>query len=159
MVIQACFSVFLLVTVAPLVTCATLVCLAPDRWGGHPSPLTIVAMAFFGFVSAPFLVTYLPILIITPLIMGYVSKSRFFRAASTPVLVAIFLILGCIVGVLVTGRIALMVLNDNEPSMAMDWAIAGAMAGACTAPMIAMCYKKLGVKSEPTFSKNGSNDK
>lgn len=132
--------VILMLTVAPLVACSTVVCLDPSRWGGSINPITIIIMAFFGVISTPVWPTYIPALIITPLLMRVISRTRVFRSTRLPVLIGLSLMLGAIAGALVLIRVILMSLNDSK--LAMNWAIAGAMAGSITLMLIVLVYRR-----------------
>lgn len=132
--------IILMLTLAPLIACSTVVCLDPSRWGGSINPITIVVMAFFGVISTPVWPTYIPALIITPLLMRMVSRSQVFGSARLPMLIGLSLVLGAIAGVLVLIRVILMSLND--PKLAMNWAIAGAVSGAITLMLIVLVYRR-----------------
>ena len=133
-------SIILMVVVAPLLACSTVVCLEPSRWGGSINPITIVVMALFGLITIPLWPTYIPALIVTPLAMSFVARRQYFRTVPLPVLIGISLVIGAIVGPLVLIRMVLMSLN--EPRLAMSWAIAGAVAGSLTLGLIVMVYRR-----------------
>lgn len=135
------FCVLLMLTVAPIVTCSTLVILDPSRWGGNASPLTVLVMAFFGLISRPIWPTYVPALIVTPLLMGIVAKSRFIVAMPLSALLGLSFAVGAIAGFLVMGRMVLLTLHDHDPKMAMNWAIAGGVGGAVTLILVVLVYR------------------
>ena len=141
MVIRSIICVWITLTVAPLITSIALVCLAPSRWGGHPNVFTVLTMAVFGVISAPIWPTYIPTIVLVPMVMIIIAKTRFFIAAPLPLLVAIFAVLGSIVGLLVIGRIALMLFRENELGLAVDWIVSGALAGTISSSLILLCYR------------------
>jgi len=138
---KSLICIILMMTVAPIVVCATLVCLDPLRWGGTINPIAIIGMAMFGLISTPLWPTYIPSLIITPLLMKGMVRSHVFRTISLRVLISISLIVGAIAGALVMVRVILMSLN--EPRLAMQWAIAGTLAGSVTFSLIVLVYRRL----------------
>ena len=136
---QAIISVIVMLTVAPLVTCSTLVCLEPSRWGGSFNPFTIVGMAMFGIITTPLWPTYIPAMVITPLLMKVVARTRFFRKAPLPILTGIAVPIGGLLGSLVQVRVIL--LNLKEPKHAIIWAVSGAVAGSITLCFIVLIYR------------------
>jgi hypothetical protein len=133
-----------MLTVAPLVACSTIVCLNPSLLGESINPLrialTVVGMAFFGLITVPLWLTYLPALIITPRLMRAAAQTKWFRTARLPVLIVLSLVAGAVAGALVLVPVILISLND--PKRAMIWAIAGAMAGSVTLILIVLVYRR-----------------
>ena len=139
--------IILMLAVAPLVACSTIVCLNPSLLGGSINPIkimfTIVGMAFFGVITVPLWLTYIPALIMTPLLMRALSRTQVFRTTRLPILIGLSLVVGAVAGALVLILVILMSLND--PKMAMNWALAGAMAGSTTLMLIVLVYRRGGV--------------
>ena len=132
--------VMLMLTVAPIVACSTVVCLDPLRWGGSINPLAIVFMALFGLVSTPLWPTYIPALIIVPLLMRIVASRQFFMSIQLSVLILVSMVIGGIAGIVVLIHPILMSLNESK--MATSWAVAGFLAGSITFSLIVAMYRK-----------------
>lgn len=132
--------VILMLTVAPIIVCATVVCLEPSRWGGSINPAVIVVMAMFGLISTPLWPTYIPSLIITPRLMMRVARVRVFKTMQLSGLIGISIVVGAIAGALVLSPMILM--TQNEPKMAKNWMIAGLLAGAITFSLIVLVYRR-----------------
>ncbi|MEI6862499.1 MAG: hypothetical protein WCL04_09640 [Verrucomicrobiota bacterium] len=127
-----------LLVVAPLVAATTLVCWEPARWGGSISPLAIATMAFFGVLSVPLWPTYIPALIITPLVMKRVSASRVFMRLPLPALMGVSLLVGALAGF---GVIMPVVPELKDSDLVLMWASAGAAAGAVTLTLIFLIHR------------------
>jgi hypothetical protein len=97
-------------------------------------------MALFGLITTPLWPTYIPALILTPLLMRMVARSQLFKTMRLPVLIGLSLMVGAIAGALVLVRVILM--SVNEPRLAMNWAIAGALAGSITMCVIILVYRQ-----------------
>jgi hypothetical protein len=137
----------LMLALAPLVACATAVCLEPSRWGGSINPVNIIGMALFGLVTVPLWPTYIPSLILTPLVMRRVARSQYFRTMHLSLLIGISFLVGAIAGSLVL--IPLVLMSLKEPKLAMSWAIAGGLAGSVTLCVIVLIYRR-GVHASAT---------
>lgn len=118
------FAVMLIV--APLIAATMLGCWQPARWGGSVNPLAIITMAFFGLLSVPLWLTYIPALIITPWVMKPVSASRIFRCLSLPALIILSLLLGGVAGF---GVIMPIVPRESQDlDLIVNWVSAGVVA-------------------------------
>jgi hypothetical protein len=147
---KAVLSVVVMLTVAPLVAVTTLVCWEPERWGGSLNPLAIAVMALFGLLSVPLWPTYIPALIITPLLMNWVSAHRAFGRLSLPIFLGLFLLVGAVAGVCVMIPLILMALNDSlDYHQALTWVGAGAVSGAVTLALICLLYRYEEHRAEP----------
>jgi hypothetical protein len=139
---KAVLSVAVMLTVAPLVAVTTLVCWEPERWGGSLNPLAIAVMALFGLLSVPLWPTYIPAIIITPLLMSWISTHRAFGRLSLPIFLGFSLLVGAVAGVCVMIPLILMALNDSSDShQALAWMGAGAVSGAVTLTLICLLYR------------------
>lgn len=105
--ISALLSVAAMLTIAPIVAAATLVCWHPDRWGGSVSPLNIIVMAFFGLFTVALWPTYIPAIIFAPLLMRWVAAHRAFRTCPLPLLFGLSLSIGAVAGALTLSVICL----------------------------------------------------
>ena len=145
-----------MLVVAPLVAATTLVCWQPDRWGGSVNPLAIAMIAFFGVISVPLWPTYIPAVIITPLIMKRVSAHRAFLRLPLPVLVGLSLLVGALAGSCVIMRAVLMASMDSTGSdLVLNWLTTGAVSGAVTLALISLIHRLVDTRAEPCASPNG----
>jgi len=140
--IRTVISVILMLTVAPLVACSTLVCLEPSRSGGSINPIAIVVTALFGLITVPLWLTYIPALVLTPMLMARVARTQRFRTMRLSVLVVLSLVVGAMAGALVLSPLVLMSLISREPMLAISWATAGTSAGSITLCLICLIYRR-----------------
>jgi len=96
-------------------------------------------MVLFGLFTTPLWPTYIPSLIITPILMNVIARSKKFRTMPLSLLVGISFVIGAMVGPLVLIRMVLISLD--EPKFATRWAVAGALAGAITLIVIVLVYR------------------
>ena len=129
-----------MLTIAPVVAATTLVCGHPDRWGGSMSPLNIVVIAFFGLFTVPLWPTYIPAIMVTPLLMKWVAAHPAFRTFPLPLLFALSLLIGAMAGVCVLAFVIVLSASDST-ELALDWAAAGAVSGALTLSVICLIYR------------------
>lgn len=131
-------SVIAMVVLAPLVATTTLVCGWPERWGGSISPLAIITMALFGLITIPLWPTYIPAIILTPLLMRKIAPHRLFINLSIPVLVLTSLLLGALGGLCIMFPVIRMSLHTE---FALQWKMAGACSGAITLTVICLIHR------------------
>jgi hypothetical protein len=145
-----------MLVVAPLVAATTLVCWQPDRWGGSVNPLAIAAIAFFGVLSVPLWPTYIPALIITPLLMKRVSAHRSFVHLPLAVLVVLSILVGALAGSCVIMPVVLMASMDSTGSdLVLNWLATGAVSGAVTLTLISLIHRLVDARAEPSAAPNG----
>ena len=53
----------------PIIASLTLVSFNPERWGGSMSLQNILMIAFFGVITVPLWITYIPSIIMVPIFM------------------------------------------------------------------------------------------
>lgn len=146
-----------MLVVAPLVAATTLVCWQPDRWGGSVNPLAIAAIASFGVLSVPLWPTYIPALILTPLLMRRVSAHRAFVRLPLPVLVGLSLLVGAPAGACVLMPVALMASKDSRGSdLVLSWLATGAVSGAVTLTLISLIHRLVVTRAGPSATQNCS---
>lgn len=146
-----------MLVIAPLVAAAILVGWQPDRWGGSVNPLaTIAGMAFFGVFTVPLWPTYLPSLIIIPLVMKRVAASRAFVRLPILILSVLSLVVGALAGSCVIVPIAfLMASNDSTGSdLFGNFLAAGAVSGAVTLTLISLIHRLVGPDAGQYSSRN-----
>ena len=136
---RAALSIFVMLTVAPLVAVTTLVCWNPSRWGGPLSPLAIPAMAVFGLFTTPLWPTYIPALVLTPLAMRRIAALSAFRNLPLALVVGMSLVIGAVAGFAV---ISIIVPWGDSPDLIGNWVSAGAASGAITLAIISLIYRR-----------------
>ncbi len=135
--------IILMLTVAPIVVATGLVCLDPKNWGGSPNLQNILAVTFFGLITIPLWITYLPSLILTPMIMEKISSHQLFYSMSLWKFIFISLMCGTICGVLILSPIIIAALSDPI-NIILNWIWVGAISGALTLTIISIVYRKMG---------------
>jgi hypothetical protein len=137
---KSVFSILTMLIVAPLVAVGTLVYLHSARWGGAQAFLAVPFMAVFAVFITPVWLTYIPALIIVPIAMRRIAASRHFVAVGLPWLLLLAVVVGGIAGVCVLGPAALLASKDTD-SLAADFLIAGAVAGAVSLVIICLIHR------------------
>jgi hypothetical protein len=138
----ALISMILMLTVAPIIACITLVALDSSRWG-DPNLLsvvpTILVMAAFGLITVSLWPTFIPALLITPLAMNRFARTHIFQNLPVSVLLGIAFFVGAVGGILIFTGVIYMSRDDSQ--LAMSWAASGAVSGAVTLCAIFMVYR------------------
>jgi len=129
-----------MVTISPVVAVTTLVCWNPERWGGLLSlnPLAILAMSFFGLITAPLWPTYIPALALTPIVMHGVSRTRLFKSLPLVIVLGISFVLGVIAGV---GVISIIVPWQESKDLVLNWVAAGGVSGGVTLATVSFIFR------------------
>ena len=138
---QAWTCRLLMLTVSPVVTCTIAVLLEPSRWGGSPDPLTILGMALFGVMTVYLWPTYMPALILTPVLMRRLVRTRSYQELPLSGLLGISAVVGAVAGVMVLLPVIWVTARDSE-LLARNWAIAGAVAGSVTLCLVVCIYRR-----------------
>jgi hypothetical protein len=135
-------SMIMMLTVAPLCAATTLVCWHPDRWGGGGTEafLAIPVIAAYGLITVPLWPTYIPALILKPLVMRRAARWPGFGSMPLPLLVVFSTLIGGAAGIGVFARVILMAMNDAG-SLSVDWIAAGAVSGAITLTCICLVQR------------------
>lgn len=131
-----------MLTLAPFSAVTALVFYEPARWGGAPTFLSLMGMTIFAVITVPMWITYIPSIVITPLVMNKISKRDTFM--NTPIFLAMIkaILIGGISGILVLTP-AWVIAFSESGDLAMNWLFAGAISGALTLTVIVMLYKLL----------------
>jgi hypothetical protein len=129
-----------MLTIAPVVAVTALVCVEPGRWGGAPTPVGILVMAFLGVFTVPLWPTYIPSIIATPLVMNRIAAHDGFFTLSVPALLGLSLLAGAVAGMCVMLPVILLALADSL-NLAMNWALAGTASGGVTGVLISAVYR------------------
>jgi hypothetical protein len=125
-------------TVAPVAAVSTVVCWNPERWGGSVNPLAILGMAFFGLITTPLWPTYIPAIVVTPLVMSKIAGLGIFNRLPLLILGGISLVIGAVAGIAV---ISIIVPWHDSLDLILNWVSAGAVSGAVTLAVISLIYR------------------
>ena len=142
---RAVLSIILMLTVAPVVAIVTLTCLHPSQWTGDSNPIAMLGFVVFAlpfaFLTTPLWPTYFPAIILTPIVMKWISRRPSFSAAPLlPFLLCAFLA-GAVAGVGVMAGLIFMALRET-PGEAMPWVWMGIVSGGITFTLIALIYRQ-----------------
>jgi hypothetical protein len=129
-----------MLTVAPILAVATLMCADPARWDASLNPVTLIIMALFGIVTVPLWLTLIPALIITPLVMRLLAGKDHFKKLRLSTLIILSLVLGAMGGILVLSPMVLLSLGKQK--VVLSWVAAGAVAGSITSSLIILLYRR-----------------
>ncbi len=137
-------ALIVMLIVAPLVATTTLVCCHPD-WGGgvEQAIFDIPIMALFGLITVPLWPTYIPAIVLTPLMMRRVAAWQSFHSTPLPVVILFSMIIGSLFGVLILAPVIVMSIHHNE-GLYRDWIFAGAVSGAVTLTCICVIHRRSG---------------
>jgi hypothetical protein len=138
-IVKAAVSVILMLSLAPVLAVSVLVFSNPDRWGESQHPVAILVMSFFGLFTTPLWPTYIPALILTPIVMHKLSQTAIFQRIPLSLLLGLALAVGAVAGAAVLVPMVLMEWADSR-GYSTSWAKAGAVSGAITLTTIAILY-------------------
>ncbi len=145
-------SIIAILTIAPLLAVAILLCCTKDR----SDLLYPVAVATYVFRGMAFnWMTYLPALIIVPLLMRWISALRSFRQLSLQCLLRLSALAGAACGVCVVIRSVLAALDGGGAGLVFAVVFAGAASGAITLTLICLLYRGVDSRTKPCASPNG----
>ncbi|MEN8232935.1 MAG: hypothetical protein ABFR35_09690 [Thermodesulfobacteriota bacterium] len=133
-------SIIIMLTVMPVSATTGLVLFDPYNWGGPPTIQSILGMSFFGLISVPLWVTYIPSLILTPIIMSKLNRNSSFYDKSRWMFFCLSLGYGSLVGVFILSPAILMALSESF-MLALNWTWAGVISGTITFTTIAFLYR------------------
>ena len=133
-------SIASMVYLAPLVVSTVLVCGWPEHWGGSINPLLIIAMSFFALFTVPIWLTYIPSIIIVPLVMRKISRQDWFRNMPIALLLLSAPALGALGGLLVMSPLILIALKNGADTV-LQWTAAGSCSGAVTFTSICCIHR------------------
>jgi len=132
------FSILVMTIVAPVAAVTTLVCWNPERWGGSVNPVAILGMAFFGIITIPLWPTFIPSVVLTPLVMSGIARLQVFKRMPLVIICGVSVVIGAICGIAV---ISIIVPWHESLDLVLNWVSAGAVAGAVALPAISLIYR------------------
>ena len=131
-------TVALMVTVAPMLVVVTMSCIDPEYFGGGPYPLNVLMMTLFAVITVPMWPTYMPAIILAPIVMRRVASLPRFHTLPLPSVLVLSVATGAVAGACVMLPIVLMA---RPPIWAARWTVAGATSGAVTLALISLVYR------------------
>lgn len=137
------FCVFIMLTIAPISAAIGLISFDPKSWGGSFTVQNILAIAFFGIITVPLLVTYLPSLVLTPIIMEKISNYHLFYSLTLWKFIAISIFVGIIGGILILLPCIIMAFS-GPTKLIMNWIWAGVISGGVSFTIISLLYRRMG---------------
>ena len=129
-----------MITIAPLLAILILLFLNPAEFGGSPNWQGVFIMYSFALITIPLWITYIPSIILTPIIMHKISKHEVFYSISIIGLISLSLLSGAILGVLIMSPI-LWVVHSDPDSLFFTWVLSGAVSGSITLTVIVLIYR------------------
>jgi len=149
-------TIITILTVMPVVAAIALISFDPQHFGGWPTPSLIIGMLVFGAVTDPIWITFLPSLILTPIIMGKISKRDRFYLTPLGSFISTSLSIGAVCGIIILSPFIIMSLSSFFTIKSLlNWLWAGAVSGAVTFTIIALVYRKMGAsESRGSMSEN-----
>ena len=133
-------SIIILLTITPVTAVTGLVTFDPNNWGGKPTIINIIVMAFFGLITVKGWVTYIPTLILTPVMMKRISKKPNFHSMPILKFIRIAVLSGMAAGVFILLPYIGSAATVNG-KLFINWLWAGVLSGATTYLIIALIYR------------------
>ena len=147
-------TVIAMLTVAPVVAVATLLCCTPTGRSDLLYPIAVATYVFRGIAfNWP---TYIPALIIVPVLMRRVSNRTAFHQSSLGRLLGFSVLPGAVGGMCVVLPCVLFALIDQtgDHILALMALGAGAVSGAITLTLICLLYRCVVSRAEPNAPPN-----
>lgn len=132
-----------MLTITPVATVFGLASYDPSRWGGEISIQNILFMAMFGLITVQVWITYIPSLVLTPIIMKKLSLKEKFYTVPLWKFYFLSVIGGILAGTFILLPITLIAATDSL-DITLNWLWAGMVGGTITYPIIASIYRFLG---------------
>ena len=129
-----------MITVAPAIAVTALIWWNQGRWGTDLNLPAILVGSLFGLITVPLWPTYIPALVLTPILMNRIANHRSFFTLRLVLFLAIAFSFGAVAGVVVLGYPVILALGDSV-ELATNWAFAGAVSGGVTSTLICMIYR------------------
>ena len=140
MIVRPIISVLVMVTISPLLVILTLTLANPGEFGGNPDLQSILMMYMFALITVPLWITYIPSIILTPIILHKMRKKKSFHNISLLALIALAVMSGALIGVLILAL--LLFLVHKEPNnLFSSWILSGAVSGAISLTIIVLIYR------------------
>jgi hypothetical protein len=129
-----------MLTITPIAAVYGLVSFDPSNWGGEPTLIGIIGMAMFGLITVQVWITYIPSLILTPIIMRKLSDKEIFYTMPIWKFFGISILVGIVAGIFILLPCILLSVHESL-KLILNWTWAGVVAGSVTFPIIASIYR------------------
>lgn len=133
-------SLLILVTIAPLLVILTLAFSNPEEFGGNLDLQSILMMYLFALITVPLWTTYIPSIILTPIILHRMQKIEAFYRISILTLIVLSALSGGFIGILVMAPI-LFISQAEQNNLFFSWILSGAISGSITLTIIVLIYR------------------
>ena len=138
-------SVLIMLTISPILAIITLVFSNPENFGEHFDVQSLLMMYMFAMITIPLWLTYLPSVILTPIIMNRLSKKLAFQRISIAYLITLAAAAGAIIGLAVLSPF--LIASRSEPSFLFSWILSGLVSGSITLIIVVLIYRIWGKPS------------
>lgn len=145
---KALLTIIVMITITPIMATIGLISFDPSNWGGGLSVGNVLTSAFFGVITLPLWITYIPSLVIAPIVMSQISKSNRYQELSFNKLICLSIPSGAIIGIIILSPLIIMAFENNTSSnsetikLVSNWVFAGALSGAVSLPIITLIYRR-----------------
>ena len=143
MIVKHFVCIITILIVMPITAAAGLLIFGSENWGGGFTFLNILGLGLFGLISVQLWITFIPVLIATPIIMNHLYANDLFHIIPLWKFIILSLVTGASVGILILSPNILLSLFKNSIAIMLNWVWAGAFSGAITFTIIALIYRKL----------------
>ena len=127
-----------MVTIAPIILFTALVCWNPEGVGGSINPLLMLAGSVFVLFTTELWPTYIPAVVLTPLIVRQVARMQSFQNLPMLFLLSIAFVLGFIAGV---GVVSIIVPWHESAKVISALCAAGGVSGGVTLAIISFIFR------------------
>ena len=138
--VKAIISVIIMIIISPLIVIVVLAVLNPTEFGEVINIQTVLTVYMFAIITVPLWVTYIPFIVLIPIIMQIIAKREAFHELQIIKFVMLSSTIGSICGVLVLSPVLFLVAADSDP-LILSWVLAGAASGAITSTVITLTYR------------------
>ena len=132
-------SVLIMLTIAPLLAIVTLMFSISADFGETFDIQSILVMYMFAMITIPLWLTYLPSIILTPIIMNRISKKTKFHSIPIIFLATLSMIIGAFVGIMIISP--LLIASKSEPNEIISWILSGVVSGSITLTIVVLIYR------------------
>lgn len=129
-----------MIIIAPLVAIITLALFNPDEFGGHPNIQSIFFMYAFAMITVALWITYIPSIILAPIVKRNIQKIVFFQKIQTLYLILSAVIVGAFLGIVILFPVIFLVIEESV-RLILGWNLAGGISGAVSLLLIVMFYR------------------
>ena len=129
-----------MLTITPIAAATGLASYDPSRWGGEINIINIIGLAVFGLLSVPLWFTYIPTLILTPIIMKRLSDKENFYSISIWKFYSTSVQCGIIAGLFILSPSILLSASESI-DITLNWVWSGIVTGGVTFPIISSMYR------------------